>query len=107
MDARTIALALAFTLIGGLIGRVYCLLLRRAVARLVRDKGGVGRFLLFMGLRVLLFGAGLCGALYAGVFCVIGYAVGFAVVRTIAVRSACVTPAARGAQFENKLEGRG
>ena len=85
MTARDIILTVAFVLVGGVIGWVYCLLVRRTVADITRDKVRMTKFLSMMVVRVVMVVAGFAMSAYFGIWPVLGNIVGFVVVRSVIV----------------------
>jgi len=85
MNEKTILLTLAFIVVGGLVGRVYCELVRRSVAGIASESAGMGYFLALMLVRVVLIAAVFIVAAYLGIWPLIGNIAGFFVVRTLVV----------------------
>ena len=94
MDARTIVVAVACAAAGGFVCWAYCLLVRRSLSYLAKGRTQVAKFLGLLLVRLALVGGGFFGALYFGMWPLIGYLVGFFVVRTIVLTRARVEPAA-------------
>jgi len=85
MNEKTILLMLVFIVVGGLVGRLYCELVRRSVAGIASEGAGMGYFLALMLVRVVLIAAAFIAAAWLGVWPLIGNIVGFFVVRTLVV----------------------
>ena len=82
MTAVEAMLTVAFAILGGVIGWVYCLLVRHSVADITRDKARMTKFLAFMVVRVLLVVAGFVASAYFGIWPIIGNMAGFFVIRS-------------------------
>lgn len=103
MDARTVMLTIAFALAGGIVGWVYCLLVRYSVAaHLGPEKSRLGKFIGLMVVRVAIIGAGFFGALHFGTWPVIGYTAGFFIARTVVLSRARAETAVRNKSREIK-----
>jgi len=99
MTAKQAMLTVAFAILGGAIGWVYCLLVRRSVADITRDKVRMTRFLAFMVIRVLMVVAGFAASAYFGIWPIIGNMAGFFVIRSFMVsRAGIATTAAEEAE---------
>jgi len=85
MNEKTILLTLVFIVVGGIVGRLYCELVRRSVAGIASDTAGMGYFLALMLVRVILITAVFIVAAYLGIWPLLGNIVGFFVVRTLVV----------------------
>jgi len=78
---------IVFVPVGALVGWVYFAVMRHSLTSLGK-KSGVLIFIALVLVRVVLFGGGAVAALLVGGWCIIGYALGFVVARTIAVSKA-------------------
>ena len=85
MDEKKILLTLAFIVVGGVVARLYCELVRRSVAGIGSETAGIGYFLALMLVRVLLITSVFIMAAYLGVWPLVGNIFGFFVVRTLIV----------------------
>jgi len=83
MDARTILLTAAFTLIGGGIAWAYCRLARLSVERITKDAARLSRLLPLMLVRVGLVAGGFVAATCFGGWPAVGNIVGFFATRTV------------------------
>ena len=88
MNVWKIALPIVFAAAGVLVGVVYFWVMRRSLTGFGTRKAVVARILGFGLLRLALFGAGAFGALKAGAWSLIAYALGFFAARTVIVRRA-------------------
>ena len=92
MDALGIALPVVFAVLGGVIGWAYFRILHFSVSKLAPGKTGLRQFALLGVLRLLLFSAGLAGAVYASrtvgkgaTLSLVTYFLGFFIMRTVTV----------------------
>lgn len=80
-------LPVAFALVGFLVGWAYFAVMRHSLTGFTEKKTGVMTFLGFVVVRfVLFFGSALAAIAVSG-WCLLGYAVGFIVARTVVVGS--------------------
>ena len=94
MDARTIVVAVACAAAGGFVCWAYCQLVRLSLPYLSKGRTQVAKFVGLLLVRFALVGGGFFGALCFGTWPLIGYLVGFFVVRTIVLTRAHIEPAA-------------
>ncbi|GEM_PF-3047957 len=88
-DTVTIILiALVAAGLGAAVGWAYLALLRRSLPALLQGRAGWGRFGALLLVRMALFAAGLLAAVQAGWAGLVGYTLGFLIVRTVLVHVA-------------------
>ena len=80
--------AIGFGVLGVAVGWAYFALMRYSLIQLGRERGSAGQFIGLAVLRIILFAGGLAGAALVGTWCLLAYAVGFIIARTVAVAKA-------------------
>jgi hypothetical protein len=82
--------AIGFGFAGLLVGWAYFSLMRHSLTQLGKKKKGILQFVALALLRIALFGGGVLCAALVSTWCLIAYALGFVVSRTVAVSRARV-----------------
>ena len=85
-EAKTILIALGFTVLGTAVGWLYFQLMRNSLEGFDRGQFRFARFVAFTLARLALFMAGIVLAFQSGSWSVLGFALGFLVIRTVIVR---------------------
>jgi hypothetical protein len=80
--------AVAFAIVGLLVGWGYFFLMRYSLLQLGKEKQRIMVFVAFALLRMVAFGGGLLGAALVSTWSLIAYALGFVIARTVAVSRA-------------------